>query len=407
MNGARRCTAAGLCLWGAGVQVGEVFAAAGMGLAAVGLFWTWASGPRRPAELRAFWPVWLFVAWAILAPLLAGRAPSSGGLFRVLDWAFVPLGALAFAGLDPRARRAVVIACGAALVASCAAAGLQHFGAWPSRETMHPLAALLPGFERVYESASATSTSRFMAGGFLFHRLKFAGVSGVLALWAVALAVRLRGWERAVASGVAAFALVSVLVFPVARAGALALLVAGATTAALAARRRRAALALAASLLALGGAAVALNPEMRARVAAATSLSGDEDRVHLRRAGLNALASHPLVGLGAGRYHARDYMDAGAPESVKAHPGKAHLQLLSIAIEAGVPGALLFLLMIAWMAARLWPDGAAGLGALLFLMMMGLLHDPLFHAETSMAFAFALSAALGQNVRHGHTSEQQ
>ncbi|HVE87014.1 MAG TPA: O-antigen ligase family protein [Myxococcales bacterium] len=421
MSGARRCVVVGLCLWGAGVQVGEALGAAGMGLAVVGLIWgraPWArlrelapgadatvvpqAGAAPPLPFRAYWPVWLFIGWALLAPLLAGGTPSSGGFFRVLDWGFVAVGAMAFAELDDRGRRAVCIACGAMLVASCAVAGLQFFGAWPSAEAMQPLKLLHPSYERVYEPASATSTDHFMAGGLLFHRLKFAGVSGVLTLWAVALAARLRGRERVVAAAVAAVGLLSVLVFPVVRAGALALLAAAAVTAAIASgERRRVALALAGGLLVLGGAAVGLNPEMRARVAAATSLAGDEDRVYLRRAGMVALEKHPLVGLGAGRYHAIDYMDPGAPADVKEHRGKAHLQLLSIAIETGIPGAALFLGMLVWMAVRLWPRGAAGLGVLVFLALMGLLHDPLFHPETSMAFAFALAAALGSSGRGG------
>jgi len=88
-------------------------------------------------------------------------------------------------------------------------------------------------------------------------------------------------------------------------------------------------------------------------------------------------------------------MDPGAPESVRGHRGKAHLQLFSVAVESGVPGAALFLGMLIWMAVRLWPRGAAGLGVLLYLGLLGLLHDPLFHAETSMAVAFTLAAALG------------
>jgi len=429
--GARRCLVAGLCLWGAGVQVGEAIGAAGMGLMVIGFAWvqisrrsarlsafrphtadtrsahtadTGSSGAENLfARLRVFWPIGLYVTWALVAPMLAGELPSSGGLFRTLDWAFVALGALAFSELDARGRRVVAITCGAMLLTSCLAAALQFFGAWPSREAMEPLKILHPSFDRVYEPASADSTSHFMAGGLLFHRLKFAGVSGVFTLWAVALAVQLRGRERIAAAAVASIGALSVLVFPVVRAAAIALLVAVALTAAFASTRRRVALALGAGLLVLGGAVAALNPEMRARVAAASSVTGNEDRVFLRRAGLVALVKHPIVGLGAGRYHAFDYLSPDAPESVRTHPGKAHLQLLSIAVEAGVPGAAIFLAMLIWLAARLWPQGAAGLGILLYLALMGLLHDPLFHPETSMAIAFGLAAAargVGEPVIH-------
>ncbi|HEY8206560.1 MAG TPA: O-antigen ligase family protein [Myxococcaceae bacterium] len=381
----------GLCLWGAGAQIGEAVAAVGMGLTVVGLAWT-----RVPWRAwRPFWPIGLYVGWALLAPLLAGAWPSGAGFFRTLDWAFVAAGALAFAELDERGRRTVAIACGAALLVSCLVAALQFFGAWPSREAMQPFAFLRLPFDRVYEPASAGSTSHFMAGGLLFHRLKFAGVSGVFALWAVTLAVQQRGRERVAAAVVAVAGVLSVLIFPVVRAAALALLAAVAFTAAVASAQRRAAFALGIGLLALGGAVAALNPELRARVASASSVMGDEDRVFLRRAALTAFMRHPLVGLGAGRYRAADYMSPDAPASVHTHQGKAHLQILSVAVEAGIPGAALFVAMLIWLAKQLWPRGAAGLGVLLYLAVMGLLHDPLFHAETSMAVAFTLAAALG------------
>src|SRR5262249_55063108 len=125
LSGARRCLVAGLCVWGVGAQIREPVAAVGMGVVVVGLIWT--RGPWR--TWRAFWPVGLYVGWALLAPLLAGQVPSSGGFFRTLDWAFMAAGALAFAELDERGRRAVAVACGAALLVSCLAAALQFFGA--------------------------------------------------------------------------------------------------------------------------------------------------------------------------------------------------------------------------------------------------------------------------------------
>ena len=84
-----------------------------------------------------------------------------------------------------------------------------------------------------------------------------------------------------------------------------------------------------------------------------------------------------------------------AVRPVREHPGKSHNQYLSMAAETGVPGALLFVVLLAWLARRLpvaRPEGLGALGALAFFVLLGLLHDPFFHVQASQAFALVLGA---------------
>ena len=66
--------------------------------------------------------------------------------------------------------------------------------------------------------------------------------------------------------------------------------------------------------------------------------------------------------------------------------------------EAGIPSAILYLGLLAWCWRRVRPAaplGAAGRASVLFLALLSLLHDPLFHAEVSMAVVLALGLAQG------------
>src|SRR5262249_57638826 len=80
-------------------------------------------------------------------------------------------------------------------------------------------------FWRVYEPV-AQADGRFMAGGLLFHRLKFAHVGGLAVLASCVLGLAARGALRALGLACALIGFVSVLEFPYARAASVALLVA-------------------------------------------------------------------------------------------------------------------------------------------------------------------------------------
>jgi hypothetical protein len=379
-----------LAVWAAGVQLNELVAAIGCyATAALVLLQV------RPTlgDLKRWWPLIAFVAWGLAVPLLAGRTPTGSGVARLCDWLLVPVAAAAVT----RVRlRPVLIAAGVTAALSCLAAALQHFGLWPSEEALAPLAFTRIPFSRVYELVPG-SENRFMAGGLAFHRLRFANVTGLVVIAASALALGIfvgasprsdspltpslsatRG-ERLAAAVLAAFGFVCVAVFPLARAAAAALALSVATLV----RPRWLAVAI------IGVAAV---------TGMWTRPTGE--RLGLLSAGVAAVEQHPLAGTGLGRFVPGEYAPAGASDQVLEHTGKSHDQFVTLAAEGGIAHALLFLILLAWLTAwfyRAAPSAArtTGLAGVAFLVLLSLLHDPLFHAVTSQAVTLLLGACVG------------
>ncbi len=380
-----RLRAAGLGVAVVGVQLNEAVATVGLVLVALGTL----PDVRRIAW-RPWAPLLAFVAWALLAPPLAGRPPSGSGLARTVDWLFVPLVAHALG----QASRRTVWALGVTLGLSCLAAGLQHFGAWPAEEAFSSLRWLKANFVRVYEPVPGAE-GRFMAGGLLFHRLKFAHVSSLTVLALTALGFRAAGRDRALLWGAAGVGFLSIWLFPYARMAAAAATAALALAVVLGSGNRRRALLASAVVLALGGLSVGLVAPLRARFESALTAQGNGDRAELLATGLRAVSDHPWVGLGPGQFRPAKYATAATPVYVKENPGKAHNQLVSMAAETGVPGAVLFavlLLSLAWRA-RQGPGGDLAFSALAFFAVLSTAHDPLFQAPFSMALVLTLGAA--------------
>ncbi|HSP77740.1 MAG TPA: hypothetical protein VLQ93_04390, partial [Myxococcaceae bacterium] len=212
-----------LALWGVGVLFVEALAAAGLAGCALGaLVVARQGGVTVRGALRAWAPLVAFLGWALLVPLLAGRPPSGTGVARLLDFVGIPVAAVALGALSDvrRVRLAWVLV--TVFLLSCAVAGLQHHGVWPPLEAWKPLAWTRLPFARVYEAVPGTE-GRFMAGGLLFHRLKFSHMGGLAVAFALGVGLRLRGRRRAAALVVAAVGLVSVGLFPDARAASVAL----------------------------------------------------------------------------------------------------------------------------------------------------------------------------------------
>jgi O-antigen ligase len=399
-RGCRAWLTAALAAWAVGTLTVEALAAAGMLGATLAVLATQraaepgqhSSGVDQRAWLIGFWPVGLFVAWALLAPSVAGHPPSGTEVARTAQWMAVPVAATAWARMNGRARRVVLGAAGLTFVASCAVAGLQHFGVWPPLGAFEPFRFTRIPFERVYEPVSG-ATERFMAGGLAFHRLRFAHVGGIAVLALLVAALSTRGAARAAALVGAAVGIVAIAVFPYARAASAALLVACVVAGALAHPRRGWALGvgtLLAVFLVLAGAAIA---PLRERFASSITASGSGDRHLLVSAGLAVVRKHPVVGLGPGNFRALEHVPIDAPEHLRAHRGKAHNQFVSVAAETGIVGALLFCVMLAALALRMRPEtphGVFGLAMLLFFVLLSLAHDPLFHSTFYSAFILAL-----------------
>lgn len=398
-KGLERWLTFALALWGAGVQLGEAIADAGMAATAVGVLvdaWSRRGQLALAPRLRAWWPLWAFVAWALLAPAIAGHPPTSAAASRLLHWVAIPFAARAIALLSRRRHVHVAIACAAVLCLSCLAAVLQHFGVWPSEEAFAAFAWTRIPFQRVYEPVPGDPT-RFMAGGLLLHRLKFANVSGMAVLWALALSLGSAGWQRRIGFVVAAGGLLAVVTLPHARAASVALVLASTAVLLALLPNRTKALALGGALAAAALVAVLAIPSLRERFSTSLTDQGSGERRYFIEAGLRALREHPIAGVGLGRFRPSLYPAADMPPEVLEHGGKTHNQLLSVAVEIGIPGALLLLMLLAWLWRRTpgrTPAGAAARGCVLFIALLSFLHDPLFHSEVSMAFALALGIGL-------------
>ena len=382
-----------LAVWSAGVLTWEPVATLGMIATALAVVARRdaVSVPSLRAFARDFWPVGLFVGWALVAPALGGHPPSGTGVARTVDWLAVPIAAVAWARLDRRGRGAVLGAAGAVFVLSCGLAGLQHVGWWPPLEAFEPLRFTRIPFERVYEPVPGAE-ARYMGGGLPFHRLKFAHVGGFAALALLVAGLRLRGRARALCLSAAVAGVASIAVFPYARAASAALLLAAVVGAILSRPRRRVVFAVGA--LAAGSLLLASSiAPLRDRFASSVTAQGSGDRHLLLSAGIAVVQTHLWTGLGPGRFRAMDHVGPDAPEHVRTHPGKAHNQFLSMAAETGVPGALIFCGMLIALARRMnlaSASGTFGMSALVFFAALSLVHDPLFHAPFSMAVVLAL-----------------
>ena len=384
-----RLRAAGLVAWVIGVQSIELVATVGLVMTAVSV------APQLEAVSWRQWR-WLLVwlAWVLVVPLVGGALPTGTGVARTLDWLAMPL--VAFAVWSLPSRRVVMLALGVTLALSCLAAGLQHVGAFPDPESLTFLEWTKLPFARVTEPIP-NSPGRFMGGGLIFHRLKFAHVSALAIVALVFAGARSGpGRDRVLAFGLAIAATLSVWVFPHARMAAVALVAALVVEVALLAPRRRMGLVLAAVVLTAGSMTALLVDSVRERLASALTAEGGGDRGEILATGVRAVAKHPFIGVGLGQFRPSLFADATTPTHVLENPGKAHNQFLSMAAEVGLPGAALFVLMLASLAfrAQRTSEGILTLASLTLFVGLSLAHDPLFQPTFSMSIVLALGAGL-------------
>ncbi|NPC83235.1 hypothetical protein HPC49_34070, partial [Pyxidicoccus fallax] len=191
---------AALVTWVVGIQISEAVATVGLAGCMLTALWAARRAGRQAfmAGLREWWPLALLLGWALLAPTLAGRPPSGSGVARLVDWVAIPAAVWALGAVGPRGARVLLGVAGGVLVLSSLIAGLQHFGIWPQPETLTPLMPFKVSLLRVYEPIPGAE-GRFMGGGLLFHRLKFAHVSALVILALLAFGLRARGRQRVLA----------------------------------------------------------------------------------------------------------------------------------------------------------------------------------------------------------------
>jgi O-antigen ligase len=297
----------------------------------------------------------------------------------------------------------VELAAVAGWTGSVATGVLQHFVRW---EAPLPTLLRLP-VGRVHEVFAQEGQPRFAAGGFFFHRLRFA--HGAVALLGPSLAASLRAsgtrrrWPGA--GMVVLCALAIYLAFARAALGA-ALLVCAAAGAALSRGWARRAGVLGVLILLL---AVALAPGWRLRLSDAGGNLFNGERALARAAGWDLVQRHPLLGVGFGNYHSAALAratDTGLPPQLARD---AHALWLTTWAETGLVGLLLWLAWQGLLGLALFRrarDGAwPALGALLSwgaFHALAVVHHLPFHSSVHLTFALVWGMGL---VRAGDATQ--
>jgi O-antigen ligase len=243
------------------------------------------------------------------------------------------------------------------------------------------------GIERWQELAPG-SEDRFVAGGFFFHRLKFAHAL-VIGLLAALFTLDRFKWP------VVAL-LLCALWLSFARAAFVAFVLAAGVTLVI---ERRVKLKKSALLLLIPVVIAASMPQVLARLGSLTSRASYGDRAFIWERAFEIVKDHPVFGVGFGNYSrvCSAYYDRVDPTFVMR--SQAHNQFLTFWAETGPLGALLFaaLLVLCFFFARHQPDPALrafATAAVIATSILSLVHDPLAHGVTGVL----LCAALGLGV---------
>ena len=395
---AGRLAKAALLVWAAGTVLAEPLAQAG----AYALLLVAALRARRlelARDVRRFCAVAAaLAAWQAISPVLAawsGSAadwPKSGRYGQFFD-TLAPALAASAAADAPWVALAWVVSVGWTL--STALGAFQHFVRWPFEQP----AWFRTPVDRVRESFSVSGPPRYGAGGFLFHRLRFA--HGAVAALGPALAVALRTRSARVAlAGIATTAaLLAATYFSYARAALLVGLAVVALAIALLGRGwTRWGGVAAAAAVALG---VFASPEWRSRLLRGEQnlLGGDERRLSME-VGWELVRAHPLLGVGFGRYQEAAWATRGATAVTPLLSIDAHNLWLTAWAETGFAGLLLtaaYHVLLAQALLRRFREGSwIAAGALLSFAgfhLLSLVHYLQHH--TGVYLSFALVWGLG------------
>jgi O-antigen ligase len=340
----------------------------------------------------------LLAAYQALSPLLVQLGggtdwPPAGRWLQCLDTAAAP--ALVVAAVVGVRWTAVEVAAVAGWTGSVATGLVQHFVRW---EAPLPTLLRLP-VGRVHEVFAQEGRPRFAAGGFFFHRLRFA--HGAVALLGPALAASLRAasarrrWLGVWLAFLCALAVY--LAFARAALGAAVLVGVAAGAALSRGWTRRAGMAGVLVLLL----AVALAPGWRMRLQDASANLFDGERAAARAAGWDLVRRHPLLGVGFGNYHTAALArsaETGLPPQLARD---AHALWLTTWAETGLLGLLLWLAWQGLLAFALFRRARAGawpaLGALLSwgaFHALAVVHHLPFHSSVHLTFALVWGVGL-------------
>lgn len=410
----RRAVIAVFILWAAGLVLAEALQQVAAGAAVLlALVMAARGGLRLASDVRAYVLASVaLVAWQLVSPavaLLTGvaqRWPRGSRFGQVLDTAAgAAVACLGSVGV-PWLLLGGLIAGGWLLAAGLGV--FQHLVRWP----WAPPSMLKLSLARLHENFGTEASPRYSAGGFFFHRLRYA--HGAIAVLGPALAV-LGGsrvvWRRVLA-GVVALALVLAPYMAYARAAlgaalgvcglALLLLLRGAP--------RRLGLAAAAVLVV----AVSASSAWRERFGRAVENLFAGERTLAMSVGWRLIREHPLVGVGFGN-HRPAAMATSAETGINdflAHD--SHNLWLTTWAETGLVGLVLLAAVHVLLARALLRRHRAGsvaaTGALLSFVgfhVLSLVHFLPFHSSVHLSFALVWGLGLceGSEVLEGRGEE--
>ena len=395
---AERLAKASLLVWAAGTVVAEPLAQAGAyALLLLAPFRRHRFGLGADARRFAVVAVAL-AAWQAISPALARWAgsspgwPKSGRYGQFFDTLGPALAASA-AAEAPWIALAWVVCVGWGL--SVALGLFQHFVRWPFAQP----AWFRTPVDRVRESFSVSGPPRYGAGGFHFHRLRFA--HGAVATLGPTIAVALRTVHARVA--VASVATAAMLLLATYVSYARAALAVGVLVAALAVSvlGRGAARWSGLALTAAFAVAAASSPEWRSRLVRGEQnlLGGDERRLSME-VGWELARRHPLVGVGFGNYQEAAWETRVRTGVTPLLSIDAHNLWLTAWVETGLVGLLLtaaYHALLARALLRRWRAGSwIAAGALLSFAAFHLLSQVHYLPHhTGVYLTFALVWGLG------------
>lgn len=336
-----------------------------------------------------------FLLWAALTVILAGHGrPRSGDATHPLAWGGIIVCALALRHeADERTQRAMRGLAAATVIVSLFGVAQYLFdmsivGVW-LRVPAARLSVQVPG-----------DLDHSVASGFFFNRLKFAFTLGAVLpllafLWRTKIAVKF------IVCAIAAMALALTYSRSAMIAAACAL-VAGALAFVLAEERvSMRQLAVGACGAVLAAMSSLLVPGLRARLVSIFSTDSYSDREFIWARALEMRRDNPIFGVGFGNYPrvCQSYYDAIDPSFVmRTH---AHDQWLSILVEAGPLGLVLFVCWLLIVARLIWRQRslsvarfAAGVASFVNLLILMLVHDALQSSGTCLVLPCALGVAL-------------
>ena len=396
---AGRLAKAALLVWAAGAVLAEALAQAGAYALVIVAALRWRRldldrGVRRFCTAAA-----ALAGWQAIAPALAAwtgsaqRWPKSGRYGQFFD-TLAPALAASAAADAPWVALAWVVSPGWAL--STALGAFQHFVRWPFEQP----AWFRTPVDRVRESFSVSGPPRYGAGGFLFHRLRFAH-GAVAALGpSLAAALRTRSARVALAAISTAAALLAATYFSYARAALLVGLALVALAVAVLGRGwMRWGGVAAAAVLALG---VLASPEWRSRLLRGEEnlLGGDERRLSME-VGWELVREHPLLGVGFGYYQEAAWATRRATGVTPLLSIDAHNLWLTAWAETGLVGLLLtaaYHLLLAQALLRRFREGSwIAAGALLSFAgfhLLSLVHYLQHHSGVYLTFALVWGLGL-------------